>query len=256
MKQKEGVEATPIARLSIRATIVSLVALITATAGLGWLGYQWRNTVPLDVIAISGNTHVASTTLHERVGITGDTLMFRIRPEDVIERVQQDPWVASAMVTRRPTGTLAVRVVERQPVAIVLRRGEPTVYLDRYGVPMAVTRGVPVDVPVLHWPSTGAALEAGSAIEDPRLLEMLNVLADLESATFDLISELNLDASGLYVFTTPLPARRSVRVSMGSEGYREKLERLAHFWSRVVIAHPGDDIREIDLRYDGQIITS
>ena len=243
-----------------RRTIVMLLGgIIVGTAGFGWLGWKWRHTVPLNTIVITGNTHVASTNLNKRVAITGDTLLYSVRTADVVERLLEDPWVATATVRRRPTGTLVVRVVERVPVAVLLRNGRPSLYLDRYGSAMQVTAGNPVDVPVLHEDRTLAGLKAGERTTEPRLLEMLETIAGLDEKIYDMISEVRVTPVGMTVFTTPLPDAPSVKVQFGDEKYEEKMQRLSAFWDQVMLESSREaviEIKEIDLRYNGQIITS
>src|SRR5690606_17431445 len=131
-------------------TIASFILVLVLAVALGWLGWNWRHTVPLKAVAIEGNTHVPSKTLNEQIAIGGDTLLFEIEPADVVERLLEVPWIATASVHRRLTGTLAVRVTERQPVAVLMRAGRPWLYVDRYGASMAVEEMKPVEVPVMH----------------------------------------------------------------------------------------------------------
>lgn len=238
--------------------LAGMATVIAVVAGLSWwLGFQWRQTVPLRTITIAGNRHVASDRLNERVGIAGDTLIYAVKPADVVDRLLEDPWVASATVRRRPTGTLSVRVTEREPVAVLTRNGRPVLYLDGYGAAMGLAAGRPVDVPLLYGGGL-TTLRAGETVTDARLLELLGTLDRLEDKRFDLISEIAVEPEGVAVFTTPLPDRPSVRVSLGNGGFGEKIGNLSAFWSQVVLPATVDadnPIREIDLRFDGQIIT-
>lgn len=238
------------------ATVALFIVVLLVASALGWLGWKWRHTVQLKTIVIEGNTHVPSKALHDRIAIEGDTLLFDIEPADVVERLKGVPWVATASVHRRLTGTLAVRVTERQPIAVLMRDGRPWLYVDRYGSSMEVEVGKPVDVPVVHGTAANDNMQPGARIADDRVLELLDVVARLDAASFDLISEVQVGGSGLSLFTTPLPGGPSIRVLLGSSGFDEKLRRLEVFWARVMLARPGDEIREIDLRFDGQIITS
>jgi cell division protein FtsQ len=243
-----------------RRTLVMLMGcIIIAVSGFGWLGWKWRHTVPLKTILVVGNTHVASANLNARVKIDSDTLLYDVKPADVVERLLEDPWVASATVRRRPTGTLAVRVVERTPVVVLLRRGRPSLYLDRYGSAMRVTAGNPVDVPVLHDDRFLKTLTPGDRTVEPRLLEMLDTISGLDDRVYDLISEVRVTPAGMTLYTTPLPGAPSVRVQFGDEEYQEKMRRLAAFWAQAMLGSSREAviaIKEIDLRYNGQIITS
>lgn len=236
--------------------IASAILLLLLSAVLGWLGWNWRHTVPLKTVVIEGNTHVPSTTLNERIAIEGDTLLFEIEPADVVERLIEVPWIASASVHRRLTGTLAVRVTERQPVAVLMRGGSPWLYVDRYGSSMEAEAVKPVNVPVVHGATAPDDLRPGARLADGRVLELLEVVAGLDGPAAKLISEVQVERSGLSLFTTPLRGGPSIKVLLGSGGFEEKLNRLEAFWSRVLTARTADDIRQIDLRFDGQIITS
>lgn len=235
-----------------------VVGLVAAALLLGWLGYTWRHSVPLKTITITGNSHVGSDKLNERVGIEGDTLLYAIDTAGVIDRLLEEPWVASATIRRWPTGTMAIQIVEREPVALVMRSGRPAVYLDRYGVAMRVAPGNPVDVPVVA-SSIVANVQPGDRVDHAHLQEMLDVLAGLDERVFDLVSEVDVAAESVALYTTPLPDGPSIRVELGADGFAEKMGRLAAFWADVVLgpARPeARTINRIDLRYDGQIITS
>jgi hypothetical protein len=90
----------------------------------------------------------------------------------------------------------------------------------------------------------------------PAVRELASVLADLDPSIQALISEIELSRSKDIVFhTTVLDTRGSIEVRMRGDNIREQLVKLHAFWHQALLPDPGRDIRQIDLRFDSQIVT-
>ncbi len=98
-------------------------------------------------VVFEGVRYARPAELMER--LTVDTLQSVWQPlEPLAERIGAHPMVASVVVERQLPGTLLIRVVEREPVAYVTRKGrlEPA---DATGRPLPIDPArYPLDVPV------------------------------------------------------------------------------------------------------------
>ena len=83
-----------------------------------------------------------------------------------------------------------------------------------------------------------------------------HVLADLDPSIQALVSEIELRKARDIVFhTTILDNRGSIEVRMGRRDIREQLVKLHAFWHQALLPDPALDVRQIDLRFDSQIVT-
>jgi cell division protein FtsQ len=235
--------------------LVLIVASPIALGGIGVLTWQWREDVVVERIDVLGERYAAQEGVARlaRVG-AGDTL-YHIQPALIADRVRRHPWVREASVSRIPTGTLRIRVTEREPVALVLQReGTPVYYLDENGFAMPQVDSVAFDVPLVS--GLSEPYQPAQAISHKGLVEMLGALATATAEARALISEILVQPSGeLVVYTTASEAHGPIPVRMGKDAFSEKLERLHAFWQQAVLPQPGKTFTSVDLRFDSQIVT-
>jgi cell division protein FtsQ len=169
--------------------------------------------------------------------------------------VQRHPWVASASASRLPTGTLSIDIRERMPVVLVLdAQGRPDYFLDRDGFAMPLVKGAVYDVPLLR--GFREKSHPVQPVQDAAVRDLLTALAETDTATDALISELDIQPSGeVELRTTPVAGRGSVPVSLGRKDFANRLARLHTFWHRAVLTQPEKTFTLIDLRYNGQVVT-
>ena len=129
-----------------------MVALVcVASAALAFLGFAIsRSSVfHLRRLEITGTSHVSRTEIVRLSGLTKRTNVPWLDTASVQERIETDPWVAKATVSRLLPWTVEIHVEERRPVAAVLRWGRyGLVAAD--GTVLAMTgndRGLPMIVP-------------------------------------------------------------------------------------------------------------
>ncbi len=129
---------------------LSFLLAACAVVGAPWWGPQ--ALARLDYfharrVVFEGVRYARPTELVARLKV--DTLQSVWQPlEPLAERIGRHPMVASVVVERQLPGTLLIRVVEREPVAYVPRKGrlEPA---DASGHPLPIDPArYPLDVPV------------------------------------------------------------------------------------------------------------
>jgi cell division protein FtsQ len=97
------------------ATILVGLTLIAAAA---W----WVTNTPLfdmRTLRVSGNRHLSDTEVARLAGLSRTTNVMWLRTGALADRIEQDPWVLRAKVSRTLPGTVTVSIHERRPVAIV-----------------------------------------------------------------------------------------------------------------------------------------
>ncbi len=79
----------------------------------------------VDRIRVLGEDHLSAAEIVRRSGIEPGTNVLLLDPAAVERRIEADPWVRDATVTRSFPSTVTIRVIERTPVAVVQRNGRP-----------------------------------------------------------------------------------------------------------------------------------
>lgn len=101
------------------ATILVGLALI---ATVGW----WVTNSPLfdmRTLRVSGNRHLSDADVARLAGLSRATNVVWLRTGRVADRMERDPWVLRAKVSRTLPGVVAVSIQERRPVAVLQVRG-------------------------------------------------------------------------------------------------------------------------------------
>ncbi|HYE96054.1 MAG TPA: FtsQ-type POTRA domain-containing protein [Rubricoccaceae bacterium] len=254
-------------RLRQRLRRLALGAGVLVVGALVALAWRWQDTLPLRRVTVEGNRHAQAEELVRlahlhvaREGVEDDSTadrLFALQPLLVADRMARHPWVRSATVRRYPTGTLAVRVVEREPAALVLTAdGRPSHYLDGEGYAMPLARGAAYDVPLLR--GRLPAYHPRRPVRDRALRDLLAALAEVRAsdpAADALVSEITWGAGGATLLTPPVEGRGSLPVRLGRGDASDKLRRLRAFWAQAVLPRPQTPIRLVDLRFDGQVVT-
>ena len=97
------------------ATILVGLALIAVA---GW----WVINTPLfamRTLVVSGNRHVSDAQVARLAGLSRTTNVMWLKADTVANRIERDPWVLRAQVSRTLPGTVSISIKERSPVAIV-----------------------------------------------------------------------------------------------------------------------------------------
>ncbi len=135
---------------SRKPPLVTRARLILAAAGLlgvlaatlawsGWFGRSadriaafWLETtaeagLAVEEVLLVGRDRTSKQALLASIGVERGTPMFAIDPQATKERIEDLPWVATAMVERRLPNVLLIEIAERRPLAIWQHRGRKVV---------------------------------------------------------------------------------------------------------------------------------
>jgi len=248
--------------------LLGLAAVGGGVLALAWLGWQWKASVTVGNVAVTGVRHAAPDTLRRLARVDSGTVMDSVRTSLVADRVARHPWVRTAAVTKQHTRrTLRVAVTERTPAALVIGEdGRPAYYLDPRGHAMpcagctaAQAEGAAPDstapnVPLVR--GLSAEYHPLDRVAPPRLRAVLSALP--ATGTAPLVGEVQVRPdSSIHLRTTPVGEHGPMAVRMGDGPVRPQLRRLRAF-AEQVLAAPGPaagPIAEIDLRFDDQIVT-
>lgn len=110
------------ARLSLWGWVVTIVG-VAAVLAIGW----WvTNSSLFDMrtLTVAGNRRFTYQELARMGGVDRDTNVLWFSETAVEDRLERNPWVVSAEVTRTLPTTLRLDMIERAAVALVARSGQ------------------------------------------------------------------------------------------------------------------------------------
>jgi cell division protein FtsQ len=155
-------------------------------------------------------------------------------------------WVKDASISRLWPNRLAVRIVERRPVAfLVAPGGGLPALIDADGVILTLPPRAELALPAL----TGITREQSAEVRKARIGQVLDLLRDAKTHA-GRISEVDAaDPNNLKV--TLMSQGRAFRLWLGNRNYRARLDNFLKFYSEISRRLPGAET--FDLRLDDRI---
>ncbi len=132
-----------------------------ALVGLVVTALVWSPLLRVSRVDVTGLRRVEASELRHLAGVPNGAFLGAVSEAEVAGRLRAHPWVAEVAVERRWPSTLAVRIVEHAPVALVRRDGTLW-YVDASGLPFLRARIDDADYPVI------SGIPEDLAASDPR----------------------------------------------------------------------------------------
>ena len=206
-------------------------------------------------LAVQGHERLSAARIAKASGLGSGSLASASDPERIARQLESDVFIESAQVTTLPTGTVVVRVQEREPVALLrgaeFEGGSQTWRLvDTTGTPFARTRA-------RGWsrlPRFRSAEALPTNKPNPKLVFGLSLAALMREINGQSVVkreiQLPSEANGLgwVLHSQTLPRT----VILGEDELKPRLERLALLLASSLPATRGAE--EIDLRFAGQAV--
>lgn len=206
-------------------------------------------------LAVQGHERLSAARVAKASGLGSGSLASASDPERIARQLVSDAFIQSAQVATLPTGTVIVRVQEREPVALLrgaeIEGGSQTWRLvDPTGTPFARTQA-------RVWsrlPRFRSAEALPTNKPDPKLALGLSLAALMREINGQRVvaREIQLpseaDGLGWVLHSQTLPHT----VILGEDELKPRLERLALLLASSLPATRGAD--EIDLRFAGQAV--
>jgi cell division septal protein FtsQ len=246
-----------LARLVAAIVLVTVFSSLYYVIGSNFLVTKLQQVTLFKVseIVFSGNTMVSSEKLREISGIVmHQTSLIGLDEAAITERLSRIPWVASVDVQRNFPSTIAIRVTENVPLALVhdgFGDGPELSYIDRHGQRFSPVRpGSDLDFPVI----TGLYTVENPEVRQQALEEVLTFLKKIERNDPHLpaqsVSEIHLNQHGemvVYLVEYPFP------IFFGNGNTKSKYARLVEVLKALYRKHNGkeliSDIEYIQMDY-------
>jgi cell division protein FtsQ len=126
------------------------VTLLVGLAAIGAAGWGATRTPLFEMRAlhVSGNKHLTDAEVARLAGLSRSTNVLWLRGAAIAHRIERDPWILRARVTRSLPGTVTVSIQERRPVA-VMESGRSLLLVSADGVVLGQARAS-ARLPVIH----------------------------------------------------------------------------------------------------------
>ncbi len=251
-KERRKVDLRGFFKKCVRLVSVLVVAAMVVLVVCELYGFLARTTfLNLERIEVSGLKKLKREELLAAAAVKPGDDLLSMRLSRMGEQLAKNPWIESVKVRRTFPHSLSIAIVEREPVGIVSMGY--LYYLDAKGeIFKPLQEGDSLDFPVI----TGFSEE--DILRDPAgskqtLKSMLGLLEQLRGnrggITVADISELHYDKGfGFTLFTMS----RGLPIRLGTDGFREKLDRLARVYGELQNQISG--LEYIDLDYSDRIV--
>ncbi len=212
-------------------------------------GFYWNSILTVQKVQFKGNYFVSTEDLQKieiPMGISPDSLNFM----EIINRFEEIPYIKRADVNFEPSGNLMVNITERQPIAL-LSNGDQKMYVDVEGLRLPVIRGKAADVPVLY----GFKAEPGG---DTLKSESFTAVSDfLKNVRNQPVSNATISEVAWTVQdgVVALTNQNGVKLIFGKNDFKNRLSNWEAFYGEVIKEKGIEQMRSIDLRFRGQIVT-
>ena len=135
------------------------MAGLAAIGAVGW-GATRTPLFEMRTLHVSGNRHLTDAEVARLAGLSRSTNVLWLRGDAIAHRIERNPWVLRARVTRSLPGTVSVSIQERRPVAMV-ESGRSLLLVSGDGVVLGQAR-TSARLPVIHF--SGVRLAAGARL--------------------------------------------------------------------------------------------
>jgi len=206
-------------------------ALLTGSAGLvvggavlcGRMLLDW-GYFQVEKVRVENNRRVSQDDVLALSNIELGSGIFDLDLKRIGRKIEENPWIAAAEVSRLFPREVVIRIEERAPKAILSL--DYLYYVDAGGeIFKLLDAGDSLDLPVITGLSAEQLQSAGGQVRQ-RLLDAVALLDDLAARRvlkLDNVSEVHIDESGEFELVT---ACGGIPIRLGYGSFAAKLDRL------------------------------
>lgn len=248
VKESESI-TTQTAASSRGGSFFALLLLVAIVGGIS-LGWYFNRMAHIKSIVVGGNYFTETGAILDQAAIPVDVSPDSVSFLEAIKRIETLPYIKEAMMSKRPSGRLEVRVVERQPIGLLIN-GSSRRYFDEDGIVLPVLMGKTIDVPLVY----GIGIRAiADTLESTAFTEVRDFLliARNDPVAASTLSEIAWSPEeGIVALST----ENGIRIVFGSLNLAEGIRNWNLFYTQVIAIRGASEFSSIDLRFNGQIVT-
>ena len=127
-------------RMAARLLIIGALLVVVAGGLLIWLAF-FTDACAVRNVLVAGNKNLTTEYVHQLSGVDSYENLITLPVRKLSRNLERNPWIKEARIGRRLLHTVTIRVLERQPMAM-LDTGGAGFLLDESGF---VITGIPTD---------------------------------------------------------------------------------------------------------------
>ncbi len=237
-------------RIILMIAFLSIITLLIII-----LANNWRNKTYISKITIKGNITISENEILTAAGLKADSTLNLDGLNELFirDRVAKHPEIKKVVVSKEPPSELIIEVIEKKPIAIVIRSNEIYLVDEEQEIFPIKNYDKAFDLPIIN----------GLGIDDRKNKTDINAAMNFLKAAYEkgkyiqnLISEVNMkDSSKIIVKTNDkLTSFYFKRVDKNAkEYYKTRLELFKRFMDEEITLR-SLNCEYVDMRFSNQII--
>lgn len=209
----------------IRAKRVVIIAgAIAAIAACIWgvIAFTQSDSFAVTEVRVEGVRHLDPSVVTSMAAVRLGDSLFRIDRDDIERRIESDPWVSVAEVSRDFPHTVVVSVTERVPAAVVDAGAEKLWVVSRDGYWLG-ERGVDESATVVIRDLEEVRPEPGKKVRSKVLANAVGIVSHLSD---EMLARIRL-VSAPSIEKTALITTDGIQIYIGENERVEEKERIA-----------------------------
>lgn len=234
---------------SAQSVKLGFLAVILLGIGAVVAGLYWSQSIKIDRIVVHDTRLADTEQIREKAQFAVGSKRDSVSMVEVMDRVRQVNFVRSVEVSVNLDGSMELYVEERQPLAL-LADTSPKQWVDEEGVVLPMLLGTSVNVPLLYGFS---GVDSQDTLDSDAFKKVRDFLttAERHPFTWSTLSEVRyLPSHGV----TAVSGESGMRLIFGSEEFERKMKYWKAYHAQVLTHKPKPEHRELDLRFEGQIV--
>ena len=221
-KIREGLVQT----WSVLRVVLGVALVVTASVGAAWGAKSYVTKSPrfvIKTVTVEGAARLTPDMVAKAGGVAVGQNVFALDLAEARSKIEKEPYVLHAVVTRKLPNTISIQVTEREP-ALLVAIGEALYVATREGeIFKEVTEGDPTDLPLLTGirPEMVVSDREGATLLVRRALDVIEELDKTSIPKRYPVQEVHLDNDGT---VEVIVGREAISLMLGTAPFKGKLE--------------------------------
>ncbi len=221
-KIREGLVRT----WSVLRVVLGVALVVTASVGAAWGAKSYVTKSPrfvIKTVTVEGAARLTPEMVAKAGGVAVGQNVFALDLAEARSKIEKEPYVLHAVVTRKLPNTISIQVTEREP-ALLVAIGEALYVATREGeIFKEVSEGDPTDLPLLTGirPEMVVSDREGATLLVRRALDVIEELDKTSIPKRYPVQEVHLDKDGT---VEVIVGREAISLMLGAAPFKGKLE--------------------------------
>jgi len=213
---------------------------------LFFISNKWRFDLNVERIEVEGNNLLPVDVILKQSGVKINSGLYDFDLKEIEGRINKISYVKIAYVERELPSTLYIKVIEREPIALIYLNKLSYIDIEKTIMPYNFYKHI-IDLPLI----TGVKIDIPSDKLIDSILIMLDIMKKGYNDIYQQLSEVSVKNKNRVVLYS---SNYCVPIYLGNENFVCKLENLNAFWHEYAIYEKLKNIEFIDIRFNDQVI--